>query len=70
MYSAEMIAEMKEDMRDFLYYFGYCNHPIEGWTDERTCFFNYEAGEHDRSKLDSLYKMYRDANGEALHRVL
>ena len=56
MYTPGMIAEMKEDMRDFLHYFGYCNHPAEGLTDERTCFFNYETGERDRPELESLYR--------------
>ena len=29
MYTDEQIAEMKEDCREFLYYFGYASHPDE-----------------------------------------
>ena len=47
MYTDEQITEMKQDCREFLYYFGYASHSDSDKADAATTFFEYEEDEHD-----------------------
>ena len=58
---------MKENLRDYLYYYGYADHPEEGMADPNTTFFEY-GDQHDAEKLEQLYMGYKKCNAEALGR--
>ena len=41
MYTDDQVSEIKEDLREFLYYFGYASHPDESQQDTSTIYFDY-----------------------------
>ena len=63
---------MKEQMRNYLYYFKYCDHPVERQADPDTTFFTFdgEKARHDEEKLEQLFGRFKQVNAEGLTRVL
>ena len=69
MYTDAQIEALKENCRDFLYYFKYCSHPDEDQADSSTTFFDYAAGQHDEAKLKELFGGYLTQNSSVLARA-
>jgi hypothetical protein len=70
-YRPEDIKYMKEEVRDYLYYFGYVNHPTE---EHHTACFEYDNGgefnvPHDQEKLNELFYGFRENNKRAIERA-
>ena len=60
---------MKETCREYLYYFGYVDHPTDA--DPNTTFLTYDKKvKHDQAKLAQLFKGYKKCNADSLKRVL
>ena len=53
MYTPAQLETIKEQLRDYLYYFQYCDHPVEGQADPNTTFFTFD-GEDVRYDEDKL----------------
>ena len=71
MYTNEQLEYMKEHAREFLYYYGYVDHPTQA--DPDTTFFKYADGgrvQHDQAKLDEMFMGFKKCNAEGLKRVL
>jgi len=69
MYTDEQIEILKENCRDFFYYFNYCSHPDEDQADSSTTFFNYADGQHDEEKLKELFGGYLKHNYSVISRT-
>ena len=63
MYSEEQIERLKVQLKDYLYYFGYTNHPVE---DNDTAFFEYS--EHDESDI-ARFKGFKASNEKVLSEI-
>jgi len=69
LYSKEQIEQMKETCREYLYYFGYCDHATDA--DPNTTFFNFDKEvKHDKAKLDQLFMGFKRCNADGLRKVL
>ena len=64
MYNKEQLEFIKEELRDFLYFFNYTDHPLE--SDPNTSFFTYNDVGHDQDKLISLFNGYLVKNEQSL----
>jgi len=62
MFNSEQIDFIKSELRDFLYFFNFADHPLDA--DPNTCFFEYSGTQvdHDEEKLIELYNGYLKQN--------
>ena len=63
---------LKENCREFNYFFNYSSHPEEGVADPATVFFDYsefDGAQHDEEKLAKNFGGYLKKNAEVMSRV-
>ena len=69
-YAPEDLDKWKKQLRDFLYYFGYVNHPTE---EHHTPIFEYGDGldkvPHDMAKLNELFYGFKEHNKRMIAKV-
>ena len=60
-YTPAHLKKLKEDMRHYLYFFGYCNHPDREDTDTAFLHYSDEDGDvpHDLEKLEASFEGFR-----------
>jgi hypothetical protein len=54
MYTPEMMENLKQELRDYLYYFGYAN--CDGQEDTFTTFFKFETAEQKPELVNGYLK--------------
>ena len=64
LYNDELLAKMKQELKDQLYFFGYTNHPE---IEHNTAFFEYKT--HDEADLAS-FNEFRRVNEKSLVAVI
>ena len=65
MYSVKRIARLKEQLKDYLLYFGYTNNPT---VDTDTAFFEYEYDEFDENDL-AYFRGFDASNKRVLSEI-